>query len=415
MKKSVNEDVYYKKTLTFKAWKQSLQFKTSQELFSSHDVDTGTRQLLRTIVESDLPVLKKVLDLGCGYGPLGLTLKALHPASEVHLVDKDALALEYSRQNAVLNKLEGVQIYGSLGYDEIKSNDFDLIISNIPGKAGTQVIAYLLREASAHLSAGGRVAVVAVTPLDPVISQVLNETPGVEIILKREWAEHTVFHYRFSQPQPAAPVLPAVERGIYQREALSFRSGGIEYPMQTVYGLPDFNSLGNENDVLFYTLQKYPRRDYRHTLVYNPGQGHAAVIASLLFNPERITLADRDLLALKASRFNLALNHYSPQKTEIVHQLGMPAGLSAFDLAILALREEEGPAANLADLRRLNDSIAPDGAVIVTSSSTAVTRLVENLKTEKLFLVQARDRWRGQSLLLMKKRQTEKERPAGEN
>ena len=226
------EDIYYKKTINFKAWKHSFQFKTAQELFSSHDIDIGTRQLLRTIVEAGYAGLSKILDLGCGYGPLGLTLKALYPDSLVHLVDKDALALEYSRQNADLNHLGGTEIYASLGYDDLKGRDFDLIVSNIPGKAGEPVIAYLLREAVQFLSARGIVAVVVVNPLESVVGKILSETPGVEVILKRDWADHTVFHYRFSGPQVVSEFPPsAVERGIYNRHALDFplRQGGLSY------------------------------------------------------------------------------------------------------------------------------------------------------------------------------------------
>ena len=102
----MDEDVYFHKTVTFRAWKHSLQFRTSQELFSSHDIDTGTKFLLRTIVEADYGNFQRILDVGCGYGPLGLTLKSLHPDSIVHLFDRDALAVEYSRQNAELNGLD---------------------------------------------------------------------------------------------------------------------------------------------------------------------------------------------------------------------------------------------------------------------------------------------------------------------
>ena len=137
------EDAYYKKTVVFNAWKQSLKFRVSQELFSSHDVDAGTKLLLRTIVDADYPKPRSILDLGCGYGPLGLTLKSLYRDASVHLVDKDALAVDYSRQNAELNGLDGMNIYASLGYDDINHTDFDLIVSNIPGKAGEPVIAYL--------------------------------------------------------------------------------------------------------------------------------------------------------------------------------------------------------------------------------------------------------------------------------
>src|SRR5262245_54665557 len=114
-------DVHYKKTIPFNFSKQRLQFRVSQDLFSSHDVDVGTRFLLRTLVTSKgIGQPASIFDLGCGYGTIGLTLKRLHPDAVVHLTDRDALAVEYARLNADMNGIEdGVETYGSLGYDDL--------------------------------------------------------------------------------------------------------------------------------------------------------------------------------------------------------------------------------------------------------------------------------------------------------
>jgi 16S rRNA (guanine1207-N2)-methyltransferase len=89
-----NTDAYYHKTIAFSFWKQRLQFRTSQQLFSAHAIDAGTKFLLRTIIEAAYPPPRHILDVGCGYGTLGLTLNSLHPASLFHLFDRDALAVE---------------------------------------------------------------------------------------------------------------------------------------------------------------------------------------------------------------------------------------------------------------------------------------------------------------------------------
>ncbi len=129
----MDEDIYFHKTVDFHAGKINLRFRTSQALFSSHNVDIGTRFLLRSIIESDYKP-GRILDMGCGYGPLGLTLKKLYPDSHVEMVDRDALAIAYSRQNAELNGLAGVEICGSLGYDDVQRTDFDLITCKYTGK-----------------------------------------------------------------------------------------------------------------------------------------------------------------------------------------------------------------------------------------------------------------------------------------
>src|SRR4030042_932309 len=160
----IHTDVYYHKPITFRFWKQELQFRMSRQLFSSHAIDTGTRFLLRTIVEAGYPPFQRILDVGCGYGPLGLTLKRLYHASLVHLFDRDALAVEYSHQNAALNGLTDVEIYGSLGSGDVTSNDFDLIAANIPDHAGETVITYLLREVRYYLAPGGLLPIAGVSP-----------------------------------------------------------------------------------------------------------------------------------------------------------------------------------------------------------------------------------------------------------
>ena len=94
---------YFKKVLSFKYEDRPLQFRVAQELFSSYEVDAGTRFLLRTLNQLPVGEIKRVLDVGCGYGPLGLTLKALDIGRTVHLVDRDALAVDFAQQNAELN------------------------------------------------------------------------------------------------------------------------------------------------------------------------------------------------------------------------------------------------------------------------------------------------------------------------
>src|SRR5260221_2878662 len=108
-----NSDVYFKKEIPYDYRGKKLKFNVSQALFSSFDVDNGTRHLLQTLMSEKIDKYDKVLDLGCGYGPIGISLKSFYPSSDVHMVDRDALALEFSRQNVELNNMDGFHIYGS--------------------------------------------------------------------------------------------------------------------------------------------------------------------------------------------------------------------------------------------------------------------------------------------------------------
>jgi 16S rRNA (guanine1207-N2)-methyltransferase len=411
----MDEDVYFHKTVTFRAWKHSLQFRTSQELFSSHDIDTGTKFLLRTIVEANYANFQRILDVGCGYGPLGLTLKSLHQDSVMHMFDRDALAVEYSRQNAELNGLEGVlarrsalqhagvEIYGSLGYDDVKRTDFDLIVANIPGKAGESVIAYLLREVRYFLSPGGLVAIVVVSPLEALVAGILNDAPGAEVVLKRIRSGHAVFHYRFTgQPASPRPIQSALERGVYHRKNVTIRLKNLEYPMQTAFGLPEFDSLSYGSEMLAKALNDMRDLKVHRAVVFNPGQGHIPVALWKLIHPQTIALVDRDLLTLRYSRLNLALNECSPERVSTSHQVGIGFDTEEkVDLFIGMLREEEGKEATFLTLKQATEKLSANGIIIVSAGSTAITRLITHVESQGLLRIKTRERWRGYSLLVI--------------
>jgi 16S rRNA (guanine1207-N2)-methyltransferase len=399
----LDEDSYYKKTITFKAWKHSLLFRTSQELFSSDDIDLGTRFLLRTIVEADYPRFRQVLDLGCGYGPLGLTLASLYGCG-LHMVDRDALAVAYAGQNARLNGLDDTGIYGSLGYDDVTHRNFDLIVSNLPGKAGGPVMAHFLREAAYYLIPEGLVAVVVVAPLEEHVSNVLDSTPGVEIMLRRSRPGHCVYHYRFlGTGYGAKPTRSALERGMYQRNDISFRYGGIEYAMRTAYGLPEFDTLAYGTEMVFAALAGLPKTTLRHVVIVNPGQGHVPVFLWRLLQPQTITLAGRDLLALRYSALNLENNGFPPEKLHYYHQVGL--GLTQQEKAdiVVVMLGEEGVAADSQTVRQVAGLVSSRGSVVISANSTAITRLIAVLKTEPSLHIQSRDRLKGYSILVLRR------------
>ncbi len=393
----MNEDVYFHKVVTLRAGKETLNFRTSQELFSSHDIDTGTRFLLRSIIEADYQP-KAILDMGCGYGPLGLALKKLYPESSVQMVDRDALAVEYAKQNAGLNGLHGVEIYGSTGYDDVNKNDFDLIVSNIPGKAGEAVITYLLREAQHYLAPGGTAAIVVVAALETIVERMLMETPGCEITLRKNRAGHAVFHYGFSGEQ-TTPEQSGVERGVYDRQTLTMLAAGLEYKIKTAYGLPEFDSLSYGSGMLAEALRDLRGRDIKRAAVYNPGQGHIPIIIWKLMQTESLGLADRDLLALRYSRLNLILNGCPEEKVNIHHGVGADLPVK-FDLFAGVLRDESKEA-NILTLKQAVKALSPGGVIVVSGSSTQITRLVGWAGQEARLRIVKRERRRGYSLLAL--------------
>ncbi len=400
----MDEDVYFHKTITCRAYGHTFRFRASQELFSSHDIDIGTRFLLRSIVENDLHRSKRILDIGCGYGPLGIIMKQLNPDSEVHLVDRDALAVSYARQNAALNDLTAPDIYGSLGYDDLRRADFDLIVSNIPGKAGELVITHLLREAIYYLAPGGTVAIVVVNPLEDTSAGILKNTPEVEILSRRQRSGHTVFHYRFTSAPTGNPAGDSLQRGVYHRDNMTMYSGNLEYVVQTAYGLPEFDTLNYKTELLMQALNSDDLpADTGRAAVFNPGQGHITVALWKMAQPQNILLIDRDLLALRYSQHNLLLNGCPPERISIHHGVGADfESDEKIDRFIGVLREEEGREAIYNLVTAAGGRLSPGGMLIITAGSTAITRLVTDLKAQSRLRITAREKRKGNSLLVLR-------------
>ena len=92
-----------KKRINFNWSGISTSFDSSQALFSSVDIDVGTQALLNSLRKNKAIDYSKVLDLGCGYGVIGIFLKKQDLSREVVLSDRDMLAVEFSQHNALLN------------------------------------------------------------------------------------------------------------------------------------------------------------------------------------------------------------------------------------------------------------------------------------------------------------------------
>jgi len=143
---------------------QPLSFVSTWGLFSPKAIDEGTQLLADHL--GDIAPNTTALDLGCGYGPLGLTIAKLAPAGQVHLVDKDFVAIEYAQRNAELNHLQNTRAYLSNGFSHVPAElKFDLIVSNLPAKIGAELLQTFLVDAHTRLNPGGRLAIVTISGL----------------------------------------------------------------------------------------------------------------------------------------------------------------------------------------------------------------------------------------------------------
>jgi len=149
-----------------------LTFHSTWGLFSPKTIDPGTRLLLDHLVvrESD-----SALDLGCGYGPIGLAIAAAAPGSQTLMVDKDFVAVDYANANARRNGIGNARAQLSNGFDQLADQRFDLIVSNLPAKTNKEQYYLYFYEALARLTPGGRIWVVTITGLRKFVQRAFGE------------------------------------------------------------------------------------------------------------------------------------------------------------------------------------------------------------------------------------------------
>jgi 16S rRNA (guanine1207-N2)-methyltransferase len=138
-----------------------LKMATDAGVFSKSRLDTGTKILIQALpLRADLHT---ILDLGCGYGPIGLIIAKLLPKATVYMSDINERAVELATKNAKQNGIENVVIKAGEGFSPFFDQKFDLIVTNPPIRAGKQVIYPLVDQAYQALHCKGWLAAVIMT------------------------------------------------------------------------------------------------------------------------------------------------------------------------------------------------------------------------------------------------------------
>lgn len=146
-----------RKELPFRFSCFNLSFTSDNGVFSKNDIDFGSKVFLETLNEYQFG--NKILDVGCGYGVLGITMKKLNPEAQVTMVDINPRAIELAKLNAQNNEVE-VTIQESSCYETLTDYDYTDIITNPPIRAGKQIIYTIFDEAYERLLPGGQLWVV---------------------------------------------------------------------------------------------------------------------------------------------------------------------------------------------------------------------------------------------------------------
>jgi 16S rRNA G1207 methylase RsmC len=128
------------------------EFLTASGVFSKKRVDLGTRVLIESMI---LPEGGYVLDVGCGYGAVGIAAATFNPDLYVVMVDVNSRAVWLAKKNVEINRLKNVEVrHGNL-YEPVKGLAFNCILSNPPVSAGMKTLKAIIFGASEHLAVNG--------------------------------------------------------------------------------------------------------------------------------------------------------------------------------------------------------------------------------------------------------------------
>jgi len=141
------------KTLNLSLEGINLSLLSDRGVFSNKEIDEGSIVLLKSVLKEKSP--ENILDVGCGYGTLGLYLAARYKDAKVTLFDVNERAVALTKENITKNNITNAHVYVADNYQALNKHSFDLIVINPPIRAGKKVYYPLLSEAKDYLTDGG--------------------------------------------------------------------------------------------------------------------------------------------------------------------------------------------------------------------------------------------------------------------
>jgi 16S rRNA (guanine1207-N2)-methyltransferase len=359
---------YAQTRLTVHALGRSLPLDVPGDVFATHRIDEGTQLLLGHLPPREP---SSFLDLGCGYGALGLPVAARFPQARALLVDRDLLAVRASAHNARASSLRNVVVLPSLGYRDLPLDapPFDWILCNVPARIGPEAIGSFLAQGRALLAPQGELRAVVIRDLiASVEAQARARDLPVEAVA--HGPRHSVFALA-ARPGPAA--LPGPERGdragsesIYARDETRFSVAG-----ETALALSrphDISEDAGHLGALSVLVEALPRRPPARALVFRCGYG-ALPLALRRRAPEALVVAqDRDLLDTTFLRRNaraLALDGALLRVEETLFPAEAAREGERFDLVAGELSASAGEAVSARELSEAHALLAPGGEALV--------------------------------------------------
>jgi predicted RNA methylase len=315
-------------------------FALSRELFSSAGIDTGTALLLKVFSEElDKGLLRElqnrkgplhILDAGSGCGVIGICAARALEGIDVRTIstDRDELAGIFTGYNARQNGLGSEKFSTRTSTLFNGARDRDLILSNIPAKAGRPVLEDFIRRACPH--SGALAFIVAVKTLADFTRGAIAAA-GAEILRETAGPGHTVFVFRkgspasgssgwfgqnrFAEDQPRSNTVSEEETflRVYRRQRFETELEGCALGMDTFHGAPGFGDPGAALLAavkLSCKLGLNTEKFHAYRLFHETEQGCYPLWFYKTLGTEKTqngkaVLSGRNILALKAAEYNL--------------------------------------------------------------------------------------------------------------
>jgi 16S rRNA G1207 methylase RsmC len=160
------------------------KFLTSSGVFSKKQIDTGTRLLIEASI---IPKKGYVLDLGCGYGAVGIAIAILNPDLKIFMIDLNKRAIWLTKKNIKMNNVNNVEIRTGQLYEPVKDLKFNSILSNPPISAGMDIVKKIIIESPNYLLKKGTFQMVVRSKIGKkTLFKILEVTFGnVEVLIRK--------------------------------------------------------------------------------------------------------------------------------------------------------------------------------------------------------------------------------------
>jgi SAM-dependent methyltransferase len=376
------------KIVPFRFSGRDMRIKLSHGLFSSFDIDDGTRLLLKSIAQRvDLSSVSSMLDVGCGVGVIGVSICARAPHVHGLMQDRDALAAAFARENAQANGVAEASAECGLAFSRMEGRCFDLVVCNIPAKAGEPVLRSFFRDIGRFLSPRGVAAVVIVAPLAELALDAVGSA-GHDIVYREQTKDYLVLHF---QARTAPEGLPA-EGGHspaadplepYIRSRHAFSHAAASYEIDTAWSLPDFDTLGYALQASMDMLAE--AKVGGELLFWNPGQGHLPMSVLALKGPAvtGLRLAARDSLELAITERNIRNAGRRPSSSLAVafeSDLRETAPAASIDFLFAVPHPIPRVSWQAQMAQSASALLRPGGCLFLASTSTEVHRFLADLR-----------------------------------